>query len=201
MRLLSVLLLLLVAAGPARPEAAAPPASIGLAGQLLVAEAELDDPNFDHTVVLMLHHDGDGALGLVVNRPYGTAPNDELLRRLGVAGDQPVPGETVIYYGGPVEPEVGMVVHSAEYARAGTMRVTADLAVTSDPAALADLVRGKGPKQAIPVLGYAGWGPGQLESELAQGSWFVLPAEAGLVFAPDPATIWDAALARRGIEL
>ena len=202
MRLLSVLCLLLVAAGPSRPEAAAGPvASTSLAGQLLVAEAELDDPNFDHTVVLMLHHDGDGALGLVINRPYGTAPNDELLRRLGVAGDQPVPGETVIYYGGPVEPEVGMVVHSAEYARAGTMRVTADLAVTSDPAALADLVRGKGPKQAIPVLGYAGWGPGQLESELAQGSWFVLPAEAGLVFAPDPATIWDAALARRGIEL
>jgi putative transcriptional regulator len=205
MRLLSVLALLLLATMPIRPEARAAPADRatfdGLAGQLLVAEPDLDDPNFDHTVVLMLHHDGEGALGLVINRPYGTAPNDELLRRLGVGAGEPVTGETVLYYGGPVQPDVGMLVHSADYARAGTKRVTGEIAVTSDPTALADLVRGNGPERAIPVLGYAGWAPGQLESELAQGSWFVLPAEPSLVFAADPAKIWATALARRGIDL
>lgn len=172
----------------------------GLAGMLLVAEPELADPNFDHTVVLVIEHDGKGALGLVVNRPYGTAPTAELLRRLGVAAEA-VTGETLLFYGGPVQPDVGMVVHSADYARADTKRVTAEIAVTVDPAALADLALGKGPRRAVPVLGYAGWAAGQLESELASGSWFTLPADPALVFAADPARAWAEAFARKGVDL
>jgi putative transcriptional regulator len=175
-------------------------AELGLAGQLLVAEPDLADPNFDQTVVLMIHHDAEGALGVVVNRPYGTALTAELLRRLGQERPE-VEGETTLFYGGPVQPGVGMVVHSPEYARPGTKRVTDDIAVTSDPATLVDLALGKGPRQAVPVLGYAGWAPGQLESELAQGSWFTLPADPELVFATDPTRAWSRAVARRGVEL
>jgi putative transcriptional regulator len=205
MRLAPVLLLLLLGAMPAGSASPTPTPetehhATGLAGRLLVAEPGLADPNFDHTVVLMLHHDAEGALGLVVNRPYGKAPTAELLRRLGLDADT-VEGETVIYYGGPVQPNVGMVVHSSEYARAATRRITADIAVTSDPAVLGDLAHGKGPRRAVSVLGYAGWAPGQLESELAQGSWFTLPADPALVFAPDPTRAWEAAFARKGVEL
>ena len=182
----------------ASPEAV--PDFAGPAGTLLVAEPDLADPNFDHTVILMLHHDAEGALGLVVNRPYGTAPTAELLRRLGL-GQDPVEGETRLFYGGPVQPDIGMTVHSAEYARPDTKRLTADIAVTSDPTVLADIARGRGPRQAVPVLGYAGWAPGQLESELAQGAWFTLPADPALVFAPDPRRAWDAAIARKGVDL
>jgi putative transcriptional regulator len=172
----------------------------GLAGQLLVAEPGLDDPNFDHTVVLLVEHGSEGAFGLVVNRPYGTAPNAELLSRLGVHAG-PVQGETLLFYGGPVQPSVGIVVHSTDYARADTRRVTAEVAVTSDPEILADMALGKGPRRTVPVLGYAGWAPGQLDQELAQGSWFTIPADPELIFAPDTAKAWERALARKGIEL
>ena len=207
MRLASALLWLLLAAGAVHPAPGAaapevPAAGEGMSGQLLVAEPDLDDPNFDHTVVLMLHHDANGALGLVVNRPYGTAPTGELLRRLGVrVPPAAVAGETLLYYGGPVQPDVGMILHSPDYAGTDTKRVTADISVTTDPALLADRAQGRGPRRALPVLGYAGWGPGQLESELAQGAWFTLPADADLVFAPDPARIWETAFARKGVEL
>ena len=148
----------------------------------------------------MLHHDAEGALGLVVNRPYGTAPTAELLRRLGL-GAGPVEGETRLFYGGPVQPDVGMIVHSTDYARADTKRVTADIAVTSDPAVLADFARGRGPRQAVPVLGYAGWAPGQLESELAQGAWFTLPGRPGAGLRTRSRRAWEAAFARKGVEL
>jgi putative transcriptional regulator len=206
MRLAPVLLWVLLFAGSAQPGLPAdgpdaPDKAEGLSGQLLVAAPDLGDPNFDHTVVLMLQHDGNGALGLVVNRPYGTAPTGELLKRLGVQVPRTVAGGTLLYYGGPVQPEVGMILHSPDYSRPDTKRITADIAVTTDPAVLADKAQGRGPRRSIPVLGYAGWGPGQLESELAQGAWFTLPADPELVFAPDPGKIWDAAFARRGIEL
>jgi len=170
------------------------------AGSLLVAAPELGDPNFDHTVVLLLNHDDDGALGVVINRPYGKAPTDELLRKL---GQDPggITGQTELFYGGPVQAEIGMVVHTTDYARATTRPVAKGIAVTSDPAVLADVARGKGPAQAIPVLGYAGWGPGQLESEIAQGAWFTLPADPDLIFAADSSQIWAAAYARRGVDL
>ncbi len=202
MRLASALMLLWLAEPfvPERVAPAATPQGNGISGMLLVAEPELDDPNFDHTIVLMIHHDDEGALGVVVNRPYGTAPTAELLRRLGRA-QAGIEGETKLFYGGPVQPEVGMLVHGTDYGRADTKQVTAEIAVTSDPAALADFVLGKASSRAVPVLGYAGWGPGQLESELAQGAWFTLPADPALVFAPDPAKAWEAAFARRGVEL
>jgi putative transcriptional regulator len=202
MRAAPALILLLLAAAPQAPavDFAAAPDSASVAGQLLVAEPELADPNFDHTIVLMFHHDAEGALGLVINRPYGKAPKAELLRRLGQ--EQPgVEGETTLFYGGPVQPDVGMVVHSTDYARPETKRVTPEIAVTSNPAALADLALGKGPRRAVAVLGYAGWAPGQLESEMAQGSWFTLPADPALVFAPDPGRAWTLAFGRKGIDL
>lgn len=171
-----------------------------LAGSLLVAAPELGDPNFEQTVVLLIQHDDQGAMGVVINRPYGTAPTGELLRRLGVdAGN--AQGVTKLFYGGPVQPEIGMVVHGTDYALPSTRLVAQGIAVTSDPKVLADIAQGTGPHQAIPVLGYAGWAPGQLESELAQGAWFTLPADPALIFTTGSAQLWRTAYARRGVEL
>ncbi|MGE3742723.1 MAG: YqgE/AlgH family protein [Geminicoccaceae bacterium] len=193
---IAALLSLLVAV----PGAAVADGTESLAGSLLVAAPELGDPNFEQTVVLMLQDDEQGALGVVINRPYGKAPTGELLRRLGVdPGD--AKGETELFYGGPVEPEIGMIVHGTDYALPTTHEVASGIAVTSDPKALADIAHGRGPHHAIPVLGYAGWAPGQLASELAQGAWFTLPADPTLVFASDPMQLWKTAYARRGVEL
>jgi putative transcriptional regulator len=200
----AIALLLLAVFLPRQLEAArsdaVPEGTRSLAGQLLVAEPGLGDPNFSHTVVLMVQHDGQGALGLVLNRPYGRAPAGELLKRLGVP-DAAAHGDIELCYGGPVQPEVGMVVHSAEYVLPDTRRVTTELSVTSSPEILRAIGTGHGPERAIAILGYAGWGPGQLESEIVAGSWFTIPADPALVFAADPAGKWPEAVKRRGVDL
>lgn len=195
MRLVPILALLVLLVAPAAAEP-----QQGLAGSLLVASPEMGDPNFEQTVVLMLEDGEEGSLGVVINRPYGSAPTAELLRRLGVdPGD--AKGETELYYGGPVQPEIGMVVHGTDYTLPSTRRVVPGIAVTSDPKVLADIAQGKGPHQTIAALGYAGWAPGQLARELAQGAWFTLPADPALVFTSDRAQLWRTAYARRGVEL
>jgi putative transcriptional regulator len=205
-RVVGLVLLILLASAPGgglratpSPEEGAPPAS-PLAGRLLVAEPDLGDPNFRRTVVLVVGQDGAGTLGLVLNRPFGKAPAAELLRRLGLP-DEGAAGDIALGYGGPVQREVGMVVHGPDYALPGTRPVTPELSVTGDPRVLRDMATGKGPRRALAVLGYAGWGPGQLEAELAQGAWFTIPADPGLVFAPDPAGEWAEAVRRRGVDL
>lgn len=174
--------------------------TVSLAGRLLVATAGLTDPNFARTLVLMVSHDGDGAFGLVVNRPYGTAPLAELLRKLGV-GEIATERIVTVGYGGPVDADAGFLVHDAGYAGATTRKVTGRIAVTPDPQALAALARPDGPAQALVTLGYAGWGPGQLDGEVARGDWDHLPADPDLVFTADPAGAWEAAQARLGTEL
>ena len=191
---LSVLLLL-----PTVPRAGEDALS-STAGMLLVAEEKLADPNFDRTVVLMVHHDAEGAMGLVVNRRYGRAPAADLLRRLG-RDPGTASGDVDIYYGGPVEPEIGFVIHRPGYATPATREVAAGLAMTSDPQAVADLAEGRLAGPAKLVLGYAGWGPGQLEGELAQKDWLVVPADPSLVLTDEIDEVWRYAFARRGIEL
>jgi putative transcriptional regulator len=188
---------------PAHPSTAAHGGADGaasVAGMLLVAEEQLGDPNFSHTVLLMVHHDAEGAMGLVINRRYGQAPMAELLRQL---GRQPgkAGGVVELYYGGPVEPDVGFLLHGPGYATQASRRVTALLSMTSDPQAIADLAEGQVPGPSKLLLGYAGWGAGQLESEMARKDWLAVPAEAGLVFNDQPEQIWQSAIARRGTDL
>ena len=203
MRFMSRLVLLLALTLPAHPSTAAHPGADGaasLAGMLLVAEERLTDPSFSHTVLLMVHHDAEGAMGLVVNRRYGRAPMAELLRQLdrepGKAG-----GDVDLYYGGPVEPGVGFLLHGPGYATQATRRVTAELSMTGDPQAVADLAQGQVPGPAKLLLGYAGWGAGQLESEMARKDWLAVPADAALVFGDQPERIWQSAIERRGTDL
>lgn len=171
-----------------------------LAGRLLVASPALGDPNFARTVVLMVSHDADAALGLVVNRPYGTAPLAALVERLGV-GTVASDRQVAVGYGGPVQPDTGFLVHDAAYAVEATIRVTERIAVTPDPKALTGLAGPDAPAHALVTLGYAGWGPGQLDGEIARGDWDSVAAEPDLVFATDPASTWDRARALVGTDL
>jgi putative transcriptional regulator len=181
-----------------KPEDARPGTS--LAGQLLVATPEMSDPRFRHTVILMVQHNQDGALGVVINRPVEELPLAKLLNSLGLdsKGSQ---GNVRLFAGGPVQPEIGLIVHSTDYHRAGTIDIDGRVAMTTNPEVLRDIGHHQGPKQSLVAFGYAGWGPGQLENELALGGWFTEPEDPKLVFDVDRDKVWDEAMKHRTISL
>ncbi len=159
-------------------------------GRLLVALPVLDDPNFARSVVLVIEHDEDGALGLVLNRPTTTRIED-VLEGWSLLAAEPAN----LYGGGPVEPSavVGLAVAdpraTAGFAITGRIR-TVD--PTDDPMTLAGEV-----ERARIFAGYAGWAPGQLEGELAQGAWLVVEAEADDVVSERPDELWHTVLGRQ----
>ena len=192
--------LLVRPAGTASQNGATPPQSGGLAGQFLVAAEEMGDPRFVRTVILVIRHDVTGAMGLVVNRPVGEVPMARLLEGIGLDATG-VRGEVRLHYGGPVEPQQGLTLHSAEFSIDGTLRVTGGIAVTGNPEVLRAIGAGRGPKRYLIALGYAGWAPGQLEAEMKAGGWVAVPADAALTFDENAETKWERAMARRQVVL
>ena len=185
-------------ATPSRP--AEEPAKPSLRGQLLIATPGMRDPRFDRAVILMVRHDGDGAMGIVINRPLGEKPLADLLAAFG-AKDTAASGNVRIFLGGPVQPEIGFVVHGTDYRRPETLDVDARLAATSSREVLRDIARNAGPMKSLVAFGYAGWAPGQLEAELARNVWYTAPADPGLVFDDDRDKVWEHATARRTQDL
>ncbi len=171
-----------------------------LTGQLLVAAPDMPDPRFQHTVVLIVRHDRNGAFGIVLNRPVDKRPIQDILAALGEP-DAGAEGNVQLFAGGPVQPEIGFVVHSAEYRRRETLTINDHLALTSSPEILEDIGHHRGPAKALIAFGYAGWGPGQLDDEIALRSWFTAPADPDLVFDEARDQLWGAAMARRTINL
>jgi len=171
---------------------------ITLAPGLLIAMPQLADPNFHHGVVLMLEHGNGGSFGLVINRPAGN-PVADLLDSISVEwkGDS----ESVAWLGGPVQPETGWVLHEPVdgMPEEGTYEILPGLHLTSGTDSLKVLAK-QPPRRVRFLLGYAGWGPNQLESELTQGSWVNSDATADLIFDTPPEALWSAAVRRLGIE-
>ena len=175
-----------------------------LAPSLLVATPRLTDPNFAQSVVLMLEHSAEGAMGLVINRPAGLR-----LGQVGRVQNLPVHRwreSDAVFKGGPVEPQRGFVLHdrrgweaSLEAMLGESMEVPPDLAVTASSAALAGLL-GTAAGHWRLCLGYSGWGPGQLERELQEGAWLVAPADSAAVLGVPPEELWGAVLQSMGIE-
>jgi putative transcriptional regulator len=196
------LLVLCAAKGGDDEGRSAIPAERFLAGQLLVATQTMSDPRFAGTVIYMVKHDSQGALGLIVNRLLGVGPVADLLQGLGVAeADVDVDGEIRILYGGPVQLEFGFVLHSTDYVGENTQIVNGQVAFTTSLDVLRDIAGGDGPKESLFALGYAGWAPGQLESEIAAKAWFSVPADQELIFGDDLEGKWDRAVAKRGLDL
>ncbi len=184
----------------AGPVAADPPEIAPLTGQLLIAAPTIGDPRFAHTVILMVRHDKDGAFGIVINRPVGEHSIASLLEAVGedVSG---ISGSLRVFSGGPVQQELGFVVHSPEYHLDGTLDVDGRVAMTANRQVLRDIGHDRGPAKRLFALGYAGWGRGQLEGELARHDWFTTPAEPKLIFDDDRANLWEEAMARRTRDL
>ena len=203
MRLLLALAALIL---PAAPFAAVPPNPDkapergSLTGQLLIASPGMRDPRFRQTVLVMVRHNRDGAMGIVINRPLGEQP---LARVLGAIGENTAgaSGTVRIFRGGPVEPGQGAVLHSADYRRSGTLDIDGHVALTATREIFRDIAAKTGPQKSLIAFGYAGWRPGQLESELALNAWFTAPMDPKLVFDADRDKLWDIALERRTRDL
>jgi len=197
---LGLLLSPMLASGALPKQEPAQEPATSLAGQLLIAAPSLNDPNFQHTVILMVRHNKDGALGIVINRPVEGATLLGLLKALG-QNTKGIKDDAPVYAGGPVEPQIGFVVHSEDYHRGDTVDIDGRVAMTASPQALLDVAHRTGPQKSLVAFGYAGWGPGQLEKEMAAGAWLLLPEDPSLVFDADRKTLWETVSKRGGIPL
>lgn len=173
--------------------------SIDLNGKLLVAMPGMGDPRFDQSVIFMCSHSDEGAMGLIINKPAELEFSD-LLEQLEITHD-PEATPIMVHVGGPVEHGRGFVLHSADYDRSeSTLEVTGGYGMTATLDILEDLSRGVGPKDCILAMGYAGWGPGQLENEIVHNGWLTCDARADIIFGDDNEAKWIAALESMGID-
>jgi putative transcriptional regulator len=171
-----------------------------LTGQLLVATPNMRDPRFVETVIYMVKHGSEGAMGFVINRPIAKGLLEELLKGIGVES-KGAKGEIILHYGGPVSPEAGFILHSDDVLFESSTRVKDGIAMTSDPKLFEALARGKGPRQSLFAFGYAGWAPGQLEAELKADAWFVVPGDKAFIFGKDAEKKWRQAIDKRQVPL
>jgi putative transcriptional regulator len=166
------------------------------AGQLLIAAPALQGSPFERSVILMTQHGHEGALGIVINRPLGERSIARLLQSFGVDATG-VKDSVRVFLGGPVSPEIVFVVHSADYHLTNTIDIDGKVALTVAPDVLRDIGHGKGPAKCLVAFGFAGWGPSQLDGEIARGDWYNVPEDPALVFDDDRANVWADAMARR----
>jgi putative transcriptional regulator len=171
-----------------------------LAGEVLIAAPTIGDPRFYHAVILLVRDDQDGTLGIVINRPVGERSIASLLKATG-SSNAGVAGNVLVFAGGPVEPQLGFVLHTADYRRPETLAIDGHVAMTASPRILQDIGHHQGPKKSLFAFGYAGWGPGQLAAEMARHDWFTTPEEPRLIFDDDRAGLWTEAMGRRTREL
>lgn len=171
-----------------------------LIGQLLIAMPGMSDPRFDHSVIYMCAHSAEGAMGLIVNKPTPDVRFADLLEQLSIpVGDA---AQSIrIHYGGPIETGRGFVLHSDDYEGGpGTLQVDAGVAMTATLDVLEDIAQGNGPARSMLALGYAGWGPGQLEGEIAANGWLTAQAPADILWGRASEHKWTAALKVLGID-
>jgi putative transcriptional regulator len=170
-----------------------------LTGQLLVAMPQMSDPFFDHSVVyLCAHSEETGAMGLVVNKTIDKLTLEELYTQLKI--EAVTRSHQPVHFGGPVAPGQGFVLHSADYHDEGTLGISDEFALTATLDILHAQSRGTGPRQGLVALGYAGWGPGQLEAEIGANGWLVVAADPSLVFEVEDGSKWQRALAKLGVS-
>lgn len=179
-----------------------------LEGQLLVAMPSMTDKRFARSVIYVCAHSDEGAMGLIVNQRASNISAPDLLERLGIStrgDDDAVTNELLalsIQVGGPVETGRGFVLHSADYFAAdSTLSIEQGVCLTATIDILKAIAKGTGPNRAILALGYSGWSPGQLESEIQANGWLNCPADPDIIFDDDLDTKYARAMAKIGIDL
>jgi putative transcriptional regulator len=167
---------------------------------LLIALPSLRDTHFDRSVTLICQHDSDGAMGVVINRPSEYTVG-EVLQQMGMRCDNDALKTQVVLAGGPVHPERGFVLHEGDKGWDSSLVVGEGLYLTTSRDVLEAMACGEGPQQALITLGCAGWGAGQLEHELADDSWLLVPNRRAVLFDLPMAMRWQSAAGSIGVDL
>ena len=166
---------------------------------MLVATPSMQDDCFRNTVIYLVAHSAEGAMGVVINRPVGNLTLGGLLERLGI-GRQTELADIVVHKGGPVEPERGFVLHSADYKQRSTLLCPPSVGLTTTLEIVKDIACGRGPKRFLFALGHAGWAGGQLEEEIRRSGWFNVRASTEMIFSSDWRQKWNHALRLLGLD-
>ncbi|MBV1796674.1 YqgE/AlgH family protein [Siccirubricoccus sp. G192] len=168
-------------------------------GQILIAMPGMQDPRFAKSVICLCAHSPEGAMGIILNKPIDGLSFDDLLKQLDL---EPVPPQRRIrmHQGGPVEGGRGFVLHTNDWSSEGSLPVTGELSLTASVDILKAIAGGGGPRLGLLALGYAGWGPGQLEDEIAANAWLSVPADEALLFGDGPEDKWLLAMAKLKVD-
>ena len=173
-----------------------------LTGQMLIAMPNMGDPRFEKSVIFMCAHDDEHAMGIIVNKPLADIELPELLEQLGIEPEEAV-ADASVFFGGPVQTERGVVLHTLDYALETTVRLSHDLGLTATKEVLVD-IGGKNPSQPPPrryllAIGHAGWGAGQLEQEIAMNAWAHCDPDEAIIFNGAQSASWQSALSKLGV--
>jgi putative transcriptional regulator len=194
------LVLLMAVLGCTVPKSAEMPETDPIVGKLLVASPSVREPLFRRTVILIVQHDSQDVLGIIVNRPLKEIALSKIEELMGQK-DKKVEGSVPVFAGGPVDPKVIFVLHSTDYHRPETIDLDKHVAVTTSPEIFRDIGEKKGPEKSLIAFGYVGWTLEQLESEVEQRNWFIEPESPAIVFDDDRNGVWEDAIVRSGIDL
>jgi putative transcriptional regulator len=167
--------------------------------QMLIAMPSMADPNFSRSVTLLCQHNEEGAIGITINRQSGFSLG-ELLSQMNIPCESQEISSMIVLEGGPVSPDRGFVLHTPTEGFDSSLQLNDDIMVTTSRDVLSAIASGKGPKQFLVALGYAGWGDGQLESEMRQNAWLSVSADKGILFESALQNRWEKALAKLGIN-
>ena len=169
-----------------------------LSGQFLLAMPGIGDPRFEKAVIAMCVHDEEGALCIGLGRVIPRLGFHDLLKQLDIAPE--ASPNVPIHHGGPVEPQRGFIIHSADWGGSDSVQVGDRWVLSATLDILKAIAAGKGPSRWVAALGYAGWGPGQLEEEMGRHGWFVTPGDDELLYGCDINSRWATAFRGAGID-
>ena len=172
-----------------------------LAGKLIIAMPTMSDPRFKRSVVCICAHNEDGAIGIIINKIIESLSFSKIIKQLKLKKNMNKDDyKDHIYFGGPVETERGFILHSSDYSSENSTSINSEISMTASTEILQALIDGNGPNKSIVALGYAGWGPGQLDTEIQSNAWLSVESDLELVFSAKTAEKWDMALEKIGVN-
>lgn len=174
--------------------------STNLTNQFLIAMPSLADPNFSQTVTYICAHNEDGAMGIVINRQLDI-PLGEVFKQLDLEAENEDIESLPVYLGGPVQADRGFVLHNSDTEWQSSAHISNDIGIATSRDILEAIAHGKGPRESLIALGYAGWGAGQLEEEIKSNAWLSGPADIEIIFRTPCEERWNAAAKLLGVDI